>query len=95
MARREEFGIIMSNEMIKRVAMAICEASAGEPGRAHDEFVLDWRKFEPHARAAIEAMRPPTEAMIFRGELVSHGPMDGRKPGRILSAMIDAALEGP
>ncbi|MCX5578141.1 hypothetical protein [Kaistia terrae] len=83
----------MSNEMIKRVAMAICEASAGESGRARDDLILDWRKYEPHARAAIEAMRPPTEAMIFRGELVSNGPMEGRKPGRILSAMIDAALQ--
>lgn len=86
----------MSNEMIKRVAIAICEADAGGSGRAPGELILDWRKFEPQARAAIEAMRSPTEAMIFRGELVSHGPLEGRRPGRILSAMIDAALQdGP
>ncbi|WEK49927.1 MAG: hypothetical protein P0Y66_19970 [Candidatus Kaistia colombiensis] len=87
--RRKE-PIIMSNEMVKRVAIAICEASAGVLGT---NPTLDWRSYERQARAAIEAMRQPTEEMIFRGGLVKDAPWDGKKPARILSAMVDAALQ--
>lgn len=80
----------MSNEMVKRVAMAICEASAVGPGASP---TLDWRSYEGQARAAIEAMRHPTEEMLFRAGLVSDMPRDGKKPARILSAMVDAALQ--
>jgi len=78
----------MSNEMVKRVAMAICEASG-----VGSDPALDWRHYERQARAAIEAMREPTEEMIFRAGLVKDAPWDGRKPARILSAMVDAALQ--
>ncbi|MBN9026241.1 hypothetical protein [Kaistia sp. MMO-174] len=80
----------MTNEMVRRVAMAISEASAGSTGA---DPALDWKRFERQARAAIEAMREPTEEMIFRGGLVKDAPWDGRKPARILSAMVDAALQ--
>ncbi|MET4633982.1 hypothetical protein [Kaistia defluvii] len=80
----------MSNEMVKRVAMAIRDASVAEPT---EEAMRDWRSYEKQARAAMEAMRFPTEDMIFRAGLVSDAPWDGRKPARILSAMIDAALQ--
>jgi len=80
----------MNSEMVKRVAMAIREASAGNPGTGG---LPDWHSYERQARAAIEAMRHPTEEMIFRGGLVSDMPWDGRKPARILAAMVDAALQ--
>lgn len=79
----------MGSEMVKRVAIAICEASGGGPDAGQE----DWRRYETQARAAIEAMRLPTEEMIFRAGLVSDVPWDGRKPARILSAMVDAALQ--
>jgi len=78
----------MTNEMVQRVAMAICEVSSGNPGNTHE-----WRSFEKQARAAIEAMRHPTDEMVFRASLVRDAPLDGRKPARILSAMVDAALQ--
>lgn len=48
------------SEMIERVARAICDAS-------HDNPDPDWRAYEHLARAAIEAMREPTEAMSSAG----------------------------
>jgi len=83
----------MSNEMVKRVATAICQASGGDPGRSKSELVLDWKLYEPQARAAIEAMREPSDEMVFRGGLVTDVPWDGKKPARIFAAMIEAALQ--
>lgn len=56
--------------MIERVARAICNASGIDPDRKYKssdysertsphEFA--WHEFQPEARAAIEAMRNPTE----------------------------------
>ena len=84
----------MTNEMIQRVAMAIYDAERDDPNRPVPDDMRGWRAFEPHARAAIAAMRPPNEEMIFRGGLVGDVPPDGRKSGRVFSAMIDAALQG-
>jgi hypothetical protein len=83
----------MSNEMVQRVAMAIYDAECGDPTRPKPDYVQGWKAFEQHARAAIAAMRQPNEEMIFRGGLVGDVPWDGRKPGRVFSAMIDAALQ--
>lgn len=83
----------MNNEMVKRVAMAIHQAESSSSGPLNADVAFDWRLYESRARAAIEAMRPPTEEMIFRGSLISDVPWDGKKPGRIFSVMIDAALQ--
>lgn len=45
---------------------------------------------KPAARAAIAAMRTPTEAMVDRGIVAS----EHQSVSRIYRAMIDSALEG-
>ena len=70
------------SEMVERVALALAKASG----------INDWSKaaheFEDDARAAIEAMREPTEAMVD-----SCGNGDAAKWGRGCWAnYIDAAL---
>lgn len=65
--------------MIERVARAICE-SVG----AYEEV---WESFIPEAKAAIEAMRNPTEDMLLaRLDVSGHGSDDEWE------AMINAAL---
>jgi hypothetical protein len=49
------------SEMVERVARAICEAERMNP----DDKLGGWRHWQDAARAAIEAMREPTEAMRF------------------------------
>lgn len=48
------------SEMVERVARAICQPPVGD-------YSGDWRDFIPEARAAIEAMREPTEGMLEAG----------------------------
>jgi hypothetical protein len=83
------------SEMIDRVAKAICGAS----GMRWDDMLSGARdQFRRDARAAIEAMREPTEAMVkaaqeetychswsSRGEHIED-------PEVAWTAMIDAAL---
>lgn len=83
----------MSNEMVKRVAKAIYDAENGDPNHPNPHFVEGWKLYERHARAAIEAMREPTEEMVFRGALVASNPLDSKKQARVFSAMVDAALQ--
>lgn len=52
------------NEMVEKVARAICEVERMNP----DDALGGWVHWVPAARAAIEAMREPTEAMLYRGE---------------------------
>lgn len=88
--------------MIEKVAMAICAAdgypwdhAANEPtaGRPHEPFYME------HARAALQALMEPTEAMedavagldiywSYRGDDTPGGPRDAWR------AMLTAALEG-
>lgn len=83
-------------EMVERVARAVMEAddraSAEAEGAAngYPPAISDWAVFV--ARAAIAAMREPTEAMRLAGEQVGDYPWDGSKPNRIFTAMIDAAI---
>lgn len=89
------------SEMVERVARAIY-ASAGRlppepPWEDADQEVRDW--ISDHARAAIEAMREPSEAMIDSGVAfalnVSLGG-DYRWTDYVRDkhrAMIDAALK--
>ena len=74
------------SEMVERVARAIATAR-GYGLDANGEDTGDWQMFVDHARAAIEAMREPTEAMwreaSFENGYVTEGAWQ---------AMIDAAL---
>ncbi len=57
----------MTESMIERVARAICRANCGprmqrdEPDRVECQVENGWSLWEDEARAAIEAMREPTE----------------------------------
>ena len=78
------------SEMVERVAAAIFCSHIGGNGwpEGLPENAKDyWRK---EARAAIEAMREPTEAMIdktWREQVADSGDPDG-----VWRVMIDAAL---
>lgn len=79
------------NEMVERVKQAI---------RAELIFEGDYdpASFEDAARAAIAAMREPTDWMIIRGcrFTLDDGPpvqMDSAFPVKLYRAMIDAALK--
>lgn len=78
------------SEMVKRVARAIRVARQSDPDTPPQEpqaGELEW--WIPEARAAIEAMREPTEAMQRAWE----GPESwGWGPLKVYRAMIDAAL---
>jgi hypothetical protein len=73
-------------DMVERVAKAIATKALGEVGRDYDPFAV--QKCIPYARAAIEAMREPTEEMFKAGDL--HDTYDFTVAWR---PMIDAALE--
>jgi len=64
--------------MIERVARAICKT---------ENTVYGWQHYEDCARAAIQAMREPTEAMRVEG-VRHHDTVES-----IWQAMIDEALE--
>lgn len=76
-----------SNDMIERVARAIyegrngsgCKPWAHQPKGHQEPYLKD-------ARAAIEAMRSPTETMAIAGRKHS------LRPAQTWAAMIDAAL---
>lgn len=51
--------------------------------------------YEDQARAVIEALREPTEAMIAAGEDCPIVNYDGNDPKQVWQAMIDAALKEP
>lgn len=94
-------------DMIERVARAICRAGGKDP----DETMIElggvrtpmWDAFVPIARAAIEAMREPTEAMVaaMGSDLTDEGePRAGTQASLELSRAhwrkgIDAALNPP
>jgi hypothetical protein len=70
------------SEMVERVAL-IMRAACAQPDT-----------WENRARAAIEAMREPTEAMIAASNREWDGRMSHRSSGA-WRAMIDAALAEP
>jgi len=72
------------SEMIDRVAMALKQVwEAGDKNPEYGEL----------ARAAIEAMREPTEAMIQAAKNTDYGSDDfGAGPSTHWHEMIDAAL---
>lgn len=76
------------SEMVERVAGVIVE----------NNMRLSWEEARDLARAAIEAMREPTIAMVKAGT-ISWDPMDGGpvrpmfEPTKPYQSMIDAALK--
>lgn len=97
----------MTESMVERVAQAIHDAAnkAAEeafPGRLrHDTFEESWAcpvkglMLRMQARAAIEAMRKPTQKMIDAGD-VAVPPYSGPEhsdSAYILDQMLTAALE--
>jgi hypothetical protein len=71
----------MSENMIERVAKAMRAESGGKP--------FSW---ENAARAAIEALRQPTEEMIEAGDMVLDSEYFSGEPVDVWRAMIDATL---
>lgn len=79
--------------MVERVARAICREEhllvyafgLWRPGELDRKIEQYWRRHLPTARAAIEAMREPTEAMTLAGD-------ERGDPTSMYQAMIDAAL---
>jgi len=76
--------------MVERVARAICEKSwiAKHSSDESRKAAIDanWHEFEDIARAAIEAMREPTDAMVDAG-------MTELPAFQAYRVMIDAALK--
>lgn len=91
------------NEMVERVAKAVFdEANRQQPHPSDKEWaqasVQDKGAAHSFARAAIAAMREPTEAMAVAGAKTVEGHvwLTGESIHRRWQAMIDAALaEGP
>ena len=83
----------MSESMAERVAAAIKKShdvECGELGTTMDEKTASWL-----ARAAIQAMREPTEEMIAAGERPFDEPFTGGRltpASAVYESMIDAAL---
>lgn len=82
------------DSMIEKVAKAMAEPYmwvARTPAALKRE---PWREFIPAARAAIEAMREPTEAMVQAGESQME-PTDDRHHivSNVWQSMIDATLD--
>jgi hypothetical protein len=74
--------------MIERVARAMAKAASPLPWEMGDE---EWRNdFRTKARAAIEAMREPDEAMLDAG--VNFRERNARTE-QIWQAMVDEALK--
>lgn len=80
----------MSNRPpLERAARALCSL-AGNPENATMDGKPLWMDYLPEARAVIEAIREPSEAMIDAGS--THDSADGCYP--VYRAMIDQLLEG-
>lgn len=88
----------MMSEMVERVARALCEA-IGFPADGNvldgDQIKIGWHTQIPKARAAIEALRLPTDAMVGAGHAEikpDNLPADAGDARQCWRAMIDAAL---
>ena len=83
----------MSETMVERVARAICRAT--HPDMPWDRVI----EFYPQARAAIAAMREPTEAMLDEAERWTFYCEECKEStihrDRVWAAMIEAALKQP
>jgi hypothetical protein len=87
------------SEMVERVAKVICGQYMISEGFDESELAAAeagemWRDFRVSARAAIEAMREPTKAMVAQYENNGYGDIGDRDAAIIWDEMIDAALRG-
>lgn len=73
------------NEMVERVARAICTARRWSPE--------NWYLAKDEARAAIEAMREPTQAMLLGCRGKHYLPFDHAELIEGWQAMCDEALK--
>jgi hypothetical protein len=84
----------MTEWMVERVARALwvahCDAHTDEGSQVQDHPM-----YIAQARAALHAMREPTEAMLSMGciDLGSGGDLDDKNVLQIWQAMIDEALK--
>ena len=81
------------SEMVERIAIAVCEADGCLWSEATD---LDKGLYRDTARAAIAAMREPTDAMIGQGYGYAISYEDEgvvESPSEVWRAMIDEALK--
>jgi hypothetical protein len=98
------------SEMVERVARALCVRHGNDPDRlyvdrlGHTRDYPWWQSYVDDARAAIEAMREPTEAMEEAGEDLVEWDSDDCSgasfalyregdAAKFYTAMIDAALK--
>ena len=84
-------------EMVERVARALCRAD-GNPGKPETEIDIIWHAWINPARAAIAAMREPTEAVKDAGYAAMLITLNDKFPPKpaalyVFRQMIDAALE--
>lgn len=81
------------SEMVEKVAMTLCHYPAG-PGDTNSccPNEMGQKRCQRQARAAIEAMREPTEAMV---ECIPGGRIDDQRPvvRKHWAMMIDEALK--
>lgn len=85
----------MPNEMIERVARALAKSDGVDPDyRKCGIGIPKWERYVGEARAAIEAMREPTQEMLFDGQinLGAGGELDNENLKEVWGLMIDAAL---
>ena len=103
MRQSDSIGEMPKVDVVERVARAICRAMWGDdcPLMTAAAFEEEhWSQTLAEARAAIAAMREPTEAMVAAA---THGPPSGpvlhpasvRAPRAVWRAMVDAALAQP
>lgn len=87
----------MADDMVERVARAIASADPDQAGQIDGSEMGDyfWEKYRDHymtlGRAAIEAMREPTEAMEDAGNSATYIWID-ETSADVWPRMIDAAL---
>lgn len=86
--------------MIEKVARAICIESGISPDESAGWLLSperkQWHNFEKQARAAIEAMREPTDRMVLEcNRFLNIHPDDRMTLNRTFSEMIDVALREP
>lgn len=91
------------SEMVERVARAICASFGDDPNGPvpNEPDAKWWIAWTDEARAAIEVMREPSEAMLnaegegFNGPESLNGYLDNIDAKGVWQAMIDAALSDP
>lgn len=81
------------SDMVEKVARAVCIALGHEPEEwAYSERVRE--RCRRIARAAMQAMREPTKAMLQAGRLNDSEDGASGNPESIWQAMVNAALKG-